>query len=239
MTSEKIILTGKPDFLKPIISEIIAFRQLINNRSIGDFCGYSLDEYVRAKPQSFKLKLLFYSVKEPPWKPPGKDRLVTATYHVPFVSKAKIDWQTIKTACGGDNGYMWGRFRCTANIEDGNGSIRQMQIHGNSESEAEDRLTALLTALSSGKIITQSTTEEKKVGRRDTDKFMYKESTRIYPAYFTIINQEKIVTESNLATLGGNYRKSTARIPLWTDTKPVDTDDLIKEALRVKGSPIP
>lgn len=81
-----------------------------------------------------------------------------------------------------------------------------------------------------------SVAEEKKEGRRATDKLLYKEPTRVYPAYFTIIHQENIVTESNTATLSGNYKRNKARIPLWTETKPPDADEIIREALRVKGS---
>lgn len=233
--TERIILKGRSEMLKPIITELLAIQQLIRNRDIGDFVGYPLDEYVRAKPQSLKLAVLFYSVQSPPWRTIDATRLKSATYNVPFVDRTKVDWQFIKMACGGHNGYLWGRFRCVADIIDDGGSMRQMQVYGASEAEAEQRLKALLT-LSNGTIASLSVAEEKKEGRRATDKLLYKEPTRVYPAYFTIIHQEKIVTESNTATLSGNYKRNKARIPLWTETKPPDADEIIREALRVRGS---
>lgn len=233
--SERIILKGRMQMLKPLITEVLAIHQLIRERDIGEFTGYPLDEYVREKPQSFKLKILYYSVTSPPWRTRDSSRFVRATYHVPFVNRIKIDWQTIKLACGGSNGYMWGRFRACANIVNSDGSIRPMQVYGSSEEEAEQRLKALLT-LSDGTIASLVTAEEKKEGRRAADKLLYKETTRVYPAYFTIIHQEKIVTESNTALLTGNYKRNKARIPLWTDTKPPEAEERIREALRVRGS---
>lgn len=231
MAAERIILRGRAEMLKPIITEILAIHQILENRDLGEFVGHPLDEYVRAKPQSFRIAVQFYSVASPPWRAPEGQKLTRATYYVPSVSKTKIDWQTIKTACGGANGYMWGRFRATANLNDG----RQMQIHGASEDEATDRLKALL-ALSEANLLTLTCAEEKKEGRRASDKLLYKESTRVYPAYFTIIHQEKIVTESNVATLSGNYKRSKARIPLWTETKPHDANAIIAEAIKVTGA---
>jgi hypothetical protein len=235
MAAERIILKGRSETLKPIITEILALHQLIHDRDIGEFCGYPLDEYVRAKPQRFKLKIVFYSVQSPPWRSLDNSELVRATYHVPFVQRSKIDWQTIKTACGGATGYMWGRFLCNANVQDDEGNIRKMQVYGATGAEAEQRLKALLT-LTDGQILTLNITEEQREGRRAADKKLYKESTRVYPAHFTIIHQEKIVTESNIPTLSGNYRRTKFRIPLWTATKPPDADEKILEALRVRGS---
>lgn len=221
--------------LKPVITEILAFHQLIRDRDIGEWTGYPLEDHARARPQIFKITVLYYSVPTPPWKAPSNSKLTKATYHVPFVNRTKIDWETIKTAAGGANGYMWGRFRSTANLADDDGNIRQMQVYGSSESEAEQRLLAL-AALSTGSILTLTPSEEKKIGKRATDKKLYKESTRIYPAYFTIIHQEKIIAESNTATLSGNYIRTKFRIPLWTSSKPSDADELIREALRIRGS---
>lgn len=229
---ERIILKGNSALLKPLITEILAFHQILRDKDIGEFVGQTINEHVRAAPQALKLKVLFYSVQSPPWKAVN---LVKATYNVPFINRSKMDWSTIKAACGGANGYEWGRFRTTANITDSSGNIRQMQVYGASESEAEQRFRALLT-LSEGTIVTLSTAEEKKIGKRATDKQLYKESTRVYPAYATIIHSEKIITESHNATLNGNYYRSRGRVPLWTVTEPPDATETFREALRVRGS---
>lgn len=232
--SEYLIVTGPKKLLPLIITNLLATHQMIYERDIGEFVGQGMNEHVRSQPQALKLKLLFYSVQNPPWRPP-QGELVRATYNVPFLNKAKINWTTIKSACGGDNGYMWGRFRCTANISDKDGNIRQMQVYGASENEAEQRLKTLLT-LSEGQIVTLTNAEEKKEGKRATDKLLYKESTRVYPAYFTLVNSKKIIAESHNATLSGNYYRSRSRVALWTDSKPPDADEIIQEAFKIKGS---
>ncbi len=233
--AERIILKGRSETLKPIITQILAIYQLIENRDIGEFCGSPLDEAVKSKPQALKIKLLYYSVPAPPWKPPTPTtRFIRGNYHVPFISRSKVDWSLIKAAAGGDNGYMWGHWRATANIEK-DGALAQMQIHGSSKSEAVQRLKAL-AALSEGRIASLGCTEEEKEGDRLTNPSLYKEMTRVYPAYFTIIHQEKVFTESSRSTLRGKYKQTKFRIPLWTDTKPKDADEIIREALRVRGS---
>lgn len=233
--AERIVLKGRAEMLKPIITEILAIHQLIENRDIGEFCGSALEDVVKAKPQPLKIKILFYSVSEPPWRNRrASDNFVRATYNIPFINRTRIDWATIKAAAGGSNGYMWGRYRATAGIVH-DGALGQMQIHGSTESEAEQRLKAL-AALSEGKIVSLSTTEEKKEGESATNPNLRKETTRVYPAYFTIVHSEKVITEAGRSTLRGKYKKDKFRIPLWTESKPNDADEIIREALRVRGS---
>lgn len=170
---ERIVLKGKAEMLKPIITQILALHQLIENRDIGEFTGYPIDEFVRHKTQKFKIKILFYSVPNPPWR--GKEgKFVRETYDIPDISRANIDWGKIKLACGGKNGYMWGRFRCTINLDNGS----QIVVHGGSKPEAEERARAFL-ALSEGKLATMTHAEEEKEGVRATDKLLYKETTAL------------------------------------------------------------
>lgn len=230
--AEKIILTGNEEELKPIITQLFAIHQMLEYRDIGQFLGYPVDEYVRARPQPLKVVIVFFSVPTPPWKKlKKKDRFVRATYAIPNIDKRKLTWENIKKACGGANGYQWGRFRCTLHLDNG----RQMQVHGGSEKEAEDRAMAL-AALSTAKIIAKTNAEEKREGRRASDKKLYKDTTRIYPGYFSILNQEKIITQTNTATLDGNFLRDKAKINLWVTKKPSDCDAIIKETLRVKGA---
>jgi len=230
--TERIVLSGKAAFLKPLVTEILALHQLIENRDIGQFVGAAVEDYVRPKPRDISIRVIFYSVPYPPWRANlPTERFVTATYNIPDVKRSLIDWEAIKLACGGANGYMWGRFNAYTNLSNG----RQMQVYGATSGEAEDRLRAL-AAFSEADILTFNVSEELKEGRRAADKQLYKESTRVYPAFFTVLNQPKIVTESNNGLLDGNYKRQRARIPLWVSKKPPNADALIAEALRVRGA---
>lgn len=228
---ERIILAGPEEALKPVIVQTLSNFQLMENKDIGTFVGSPIDDYLRAKPQSIRLVIQFFNVPSPPWTPPGDQRLVSATYAIPDVDPVKIDWEKIKIACGHPNGYLWGRWRATGLLNNG----RQMQVMGATKDEAEDRLKALL-ALSKAELLKKpSITEDR--GEDETGSFL-KQPTRVYPAYFTIMNQYKVpgALGSGVPLSSGNYIRKHDRINLWTETEPEDFSDRILELLRRPGA---
>ncbi|MEC4888292.1 MAG: hypothetical protein SAL70_44355, partial [Scytonema sp. PMC 1070.18] len=176
------------------------------------------------------LVITFYSVAQPPWRRDSGNRLVTATYSIPDVKTSKLDWNDIKLACGGPNGYMWGRFRATGILSNG----RQMQVMGQTGDEAEDRLRAL-AALSNASIVKKPTISEDRA--EDKDKKYLKQPTRIYPAYFTILNQYKSAGArgSGIPMSDGIYKRRQDKIDLWTETKPEAYEQRIQELLKKPG----
>jgi hypothetical protein len=242
VSGEEIILSGAEETLKPIITLLIAIHQLIENRDVGDIVAMPTYEFMRADPPTVKLTVFFSPSKEPPFRnKPGEPQLKPYC-NIPDVDIRKLTWDNVKLASGGTNGYKWGRFLAIANLSNN----RRMQVYGGDEKEAEKRLLALME-LSKAKILTLSVTEEKKVGRRATNKILYKKTTRIYPAYFCVIKNEKIVAEAEReqypvksgirGKLAGDFRRvTTKKIPLWTVKEPPNTKAIIKEALRVRGS---
>jgi hypothetical protein len=235
---QDFILSGSEEALKPIITMLIAMNQLLENKDIGQFLGESIEEYARANPHNIKLQIVFYSVKSPPWRSEDlSKKLHKATYQIPDIDKRKITWSNIKTACGGKDGYMWGRFRATANLDNG----RQMQVYGGTEKDAETRLKELL-ALSKAKILTLTVAEEKKEGRRAADQYMYKPSVRMYPAFFSIINSKKIIKKSNKQLLDGKRRSKlsgdyveygSGKIQLWVEKEPSTAKQMINSAFLI------
>lgn len=239
--AEKFIVNTKQSNAKELLTEIIAIRKLIENRDVGDIVAQSVYDFVRATPHTIRLTVTYYSKKEPPFK---AREVRKAIYNIPDLTRVNADWTKIKTAMGNANGYLWGRFRATANLNNG----RQCAIYGGSEAEAEaeGRLRALLK-LSSAKILTLSVTEEKKEGLRDKDKILYKPNIRMYPAYFSILSSNKIINESNKEitlsfgtkndNLSGTFkRKKTVKIPLWTEKEPSYVKSFIAEMLRDRGA---
>lgn len=238
--SEDIVLSGNEETLKPIIAVLIGIYQLIEHRDVGDIVAMPLQERIIAEPQTVKLTIFFHPNKLPPFTFPKGGHQLKPYCNIPDVNRTKLTWKNIKSLAGGANGYNWGRFLATANMS----NRRQMQVYGGSEEEAQERLLAL-ASLSRAKILTLSVTEEKKVGRRATNKLLYKETTRVYPIYFSVINNEKILIEAEREVrqkgikgqLAGDFRRvTTKKIPLWTKEEPPNTKDLIREALRVRGS---
>ncbi|WP_138500914.1 hypothetical protein [Nostoc sp. PA-18-2419] len=234
---EKIVLAVNRNNYRSVVSEVLANRNLIETRDIGDFVGLPVEDYVRAKVETIKLSVFFFNFQQPPFRERQGFRFVRVTYNIPDVNRAKLDWLTIKNACGGAEGYTWGRFRATANLSNG----RQMQVYGGSDETAANMLRSL-AAFSTAKILTMTVAEEKKEGRRAENKRMYKETTRVYPAFFSVLNFEKVVVEEQReysgfnATLAGDFRRSrTKKIPLWVNKEPSTARAIIIEALRVRG----
>ncbi len=227
---EKIVLSVPEQQAEQAILQTLANHTLLNNRDVGAWVGMPAEEYLKAKPMSLSLVVHFFNVDRPPWRTQERTTpLKHATYTVPNLKRSKADWETIKLACGGANGYMWGRYRCTINTSSG----RQIAVYGGSESEAEDRAKALLS-LSDDEALTVSVSEEKREGRRAGTSKLYKENTRMYPAYAFILHQTKVLNqnESNRSNLSGDYRLSKGRIELWTSQKPPGTDETIRESLK-------
>ncbi|NJM22603.1 MAG: hypothetical protein HC907_29795 [Richelia sp. SM1_7_0] len=96
--------------------------------------------------------------------------------------------ETIKKIAGGVNGYMWGRFRCTVNLS----NSRQLAVYGATKAEAENRMDEILKVIEP-KELTRSITEEEKRGQRKDGKPLFKESTRVYPGYFTVVSSKKFL----------------------------------------------
>ncbi|MCC5641212.1 hypothetical protein LC593_36500 [Nostoc sp. CHAB 5844] len=229
---QRIILAGPQEALKPVIVQTLTNYQLMEAKDIGTFVGSPVDEYLRAKPRSLTLVVQFFSVQTPPWtKRNGQNRLVSGTYVVPEIDTAKLDWERIKLACGGANGYMYGRFRASTLLDNGRG----MACFGQTGDEAEDRLRAL-AALGKGNIVKKPTISEDRT--EDISGTYIKQPTRIYPAYFTVLNQYRVpgAAGSGIPINGKKYIRKDERIDLWTETKPINFEEIILELLKKPGA---
>lgn len=228
VSDEKIVFQNVPEkLLIPAVQTTLNTHRLIANRDVGLVVGMPVEDYARAKPQSLRLVITMLSVKQPPFQRKGKAPQ-RAVITVPDVKVSAMDWARIKLACGGSNGYTYGRFRATANLDNG----RQMVVYGGSEGEAENRMSALLS-LTKATLQTLSITEEKKAGERLRKPKLYKDSIQLYPAYCTIINREEILDPARGdAALGQpNYRDRKGRIDLWPLSEPKDADEVIRRLL--------
>ena len=230
---ERLILSGTETEIQTQMMAAMATHNLIDNRDVGMWVGEPLRWDMRNKPPRFAIRIQFFNNPTPPFYSGGETvREVTCT--IPGIKRSKLDWETIKEACGGNNGYTWGRFLATANLENDQGEFAgKMMIYGGSENEAEKQLKRLLE-LSDYTIQTLSITEERREGKRANNRQLYKESTQVYPAYLTIINTEKVFREDQGdVTLQGTYKRRRDKILLWTPSKPPGFEEQIQELVRV------
>lgn len=227
----RIVLAGAEEYLKPVIVQTLTDIQLMEEINIGTFVGAPIDEVLRAKPLTISLRIQFYNVQKPPYyKPKGETRLVKPYCSIPDVDPAKLDWAIIKQCCGGANGYLFGRFCASAFLDNG----RQMAIYGASKDEAEDRLNELVK-LSKAKFLKKPTITENR--EEDSSGTYMKQPTRVYPAFFTIMNQYQIpgAPNSGIPINGKRYARKREKIDLWLDEKPYDFEERIAEMLKKPG----
>ncbi|MBF2016295.1 MAG: hypothetical protein IGS23_14040 [Rivularia sp. T60_A2020_040] len=236
--SEKIKVTTRSVFENSVISEILGIRELIKNRDVGDIVASPLPEYARANPFELKITIYLFPVKEPPFYKVG---YVRPYINIPEIKRNNLNWTTIKKIAGGSNGYMWGRFRCTVNLDNN----RQLAVYGATDKEAEERVNQILEIITP-KELTRSISEEKKRGQRKDGKPLFKESTRIYPGYFTVVSSKKVSDEFEREkltnneklkpTISGKFKRhKTEKIPLWVKNEPKNANEIIQESLRNRG----
>lgn len=226
---EKIVLAGPEPEVRAQLPAVLAHHQLIESRDIGQIVGEPLDDYIRPRPiDGIRLKFQMYSVKSPPYTRRGSERLVRVTVTVPDVERTKLDWDRLRFACGGPNGYLWGRWRAHAILE----NLQSLTVYGGTKDEAKDRLEAFLF-LSNQTIKTISITEELKEAQRLINPKLYKETTRIYPGHVEVINRERtLAADRGQRSREGNYIDKKARIDLWRGVKPPNFEQTIQELLR-------
>ncbi|WKT80721.1 hypothetical protein QYC27_10535 [Thermosynechococcus sp. PP45] len=229
---ESVILAGDTQSLKPAITSVLATYQLVENRDVGAIVGQPVPDYLAANPQSLRIIIEMMSVREPPWTDlqRGGRRAKRVTIAVPDLDRTKLDWEKIKFAVGGENGYLYGRFRATAFLSNG----RQMAVYCASEEEAEQLMARLLT-LSQAELLRLSITEEKREGELAKRPGLLKQVVRVYPAYFTILNRREYFAPREGETrqsLRQNYQDRKVRIPLYPKQKPDWADQAIADLLR-------
>jgi len=225
--NERIVLHGNELLIRQALPQVMANYQIMENRDVGQIIGAPIEETIKPNVSPISLKLIFYSTPTPPFN----QAKVIAQYSIPDVKKSKLDWEDIKFACGGKNGYNWGRYKASVTLDNG----RQLQVYAGSESEAEDRINAFVS-LSEAEILSLRISEEKKTGMKANGKPLQKETTKIYPAYMTVVTTQKVLNEKKgMPTLQGNYSYRRNRIELWTDTKPDNFNEIIQELLYIPG----
>lgn len=226
----KVYFTGTSSELKTQISTFLGVYQLISDCFIGQWVGYPVRDYVKARNLERKLYIQLSNVQYPPFTPElGKDlRLVECS--VPDPIRSKMDWQKIKNIVGGNNGYLYGRYVCTVEYESG----RQTQVRAASESDAES-LGRKLADLSEHKIRTLRVTEITKTGVYADGKALAINSERVFPNSFYILSRKKVLTtdDKSKPTKEGNVKdRMTKSIPLWTTRAIPSTESMINSMWR-------
>lgn len=228
---EKIILAGPEPQLKAALPTTLAHYQMIESRDVGQLVGQPLNDYVRNKELTLRLRFQLFDRPSPPYGSARNNLLTRVSITVPDVKRSALDWQQLKFAVGGPNGYLWGRYKARGRID----YRRYVIAHGGTEDEAVDRLRAVMQ-LSDARLQTINVTEELREGERLINPRLRKDATRVYPAYVTVINRDRTIAfDEGRASPEGNWVDRQARFNLWRDSPPVDFNERLTEVLRYSG----
>lgn len=227
--TEKIILTGPENLLKQDLVSTLSHYQLLDNRDVGQFVGEPLEDWLLAKPLALRVQFLLFPYESPPFWRDRRIKPTEVTISVPDVTRGKLDWETLKTACGGANGYSWGKYLALARLDNG----RQMHVYASTEGEADQQMNRLLS-LTSAQLVKLTINQEQNRGALAARPYLQKDPRRVYPAYVTIFNRQELMEglDAGRRILRGNFREKKARLPLWTPSKPGNFDQVVQEVLR-------
>ncbi len=222
---ERLIFAGNTQNVQTQIINSLNNYHLVDQRDVGQIIGEPVLDSVRKPPVSLSVRIYLRGVPNPPWFDQNGGQAKRAQVTIPNFNKAKLDWETIKLAVGGINGFLWGRFWVQANLLDGN----KITFYAGSEAEGKD-IAIKLIGLTNTTLSTLNITEEQKEGARILYPKLYKEIQKVYPASMVVINQKKILKISEgVATSTGMYKRRKYLIPLYTETKPENFNLIVAE----------
>ena len=240
----ELIFQGNPAQIK---AQLLEFRNeflLLKSKDIGQFVGYPMGDYLRRKPVPLSV-IIHMSGNPKPLKrgrkPKGQENQQTnnpaqrAQIKILCPNRKFLTWQNIKNAVGGKNGYFWGPHRAYGRIMLDEG-IGKLQCYAGSEQEARNLFYNCL-ALSEGEILSFEVKEEVFSGMKINGKYQEKKRTRVYPNYFTIVNQDQFIRNierdrGRVHIDGNKYLVEDVKIPLYPEQEPIDAADRIRELLR-------
>lgn len=220
---EKIVLAGPQELLKPVIVNTITQYQMMEDRSIGNFMGETIETVANREVRTLMARLIFSSSEKK-----KKDVTSVTLYNV---DKSKLDWLDLKEAMGGLNGYMWGPWSVQAKMDDDS----VIRVWAATEEEGWDRVQAL-SKFVEGEILMVNSYHELKEGKRKVYDTLYKKARKQYPWELLIINPIQILNEENgKATKKGVYKDREALIPLWPKDKPDDWAQKLADLFATPG----
>lgn len=227
-TGETIVLSGRESLLKQQIVQVVTDHQVLDKRDVGTIVAIPTEDYLLAKPKNgLRIVVTLTSNKTPPFS----NAATRVQIEIPDLNRSALDWERIKFAVGGENGYTWGRFFATAFFESG----RRIRVHAITAGEAVDRIKLLLPLIDST-LRTITTGEEAKEGERLLYPSLQKDPVIVYPAFMTVFNRvELLETQRNLGVrnirTGKKYEMREEQIPLWVPRKPSNWESVTQNLL--------
>ena len=149
-------------YINDVIRQVFTIIQTIQaTENLNHVLGLPVTDHIKRSPKTgLTFKITFSNYKDPPWyKSKKRQDYVEHQVSIPFIKRSMLNYQKIRTACGGSSGLVWGKRTCLAyvipNGYRGDNSIiglPQVWVQGDDERTAEKNLLSLLT-LSDSEIV--------------------------------------------------------------------------------------
>lgn len=194
--NETIVLAGREELVRSQMVQTLTQHQLMGNRDVGiNFNGEDYTEHNSRKDPS-QISIVFKMApnnRKPYFRPVNEQqgnlvikRQLKPEITVHYVQKTKLDWQRLKDAVGGINGYIYGRHLCVLHLTKDGGNRGTISCWADTYDNAKD-ICVKLAALTDCDISHANKAEEVEMGNRSTQRNNMKLIHRVYP-YRAIIN---------------------------------------------------
>lgn len=243
----KYLLTGTQPELRSQISMLMAIKQLIGE-SKADYNFEKYEQFVYENPTPLAVQIHWRLGKGRPFEPEELVKAYTLNKATPprpyctfLIDRSKLTWSNIKAAAGGNNGKLWGHHYAVARpqIKEGNLIIKcpQIKIYSSTEQQATEELEAILDLTPAGSYTMTEGKEIQNKGQRAIDPGYRKPTTRVYPAWFYIINHElvdaaRVEASRGRSTTLGKLLKKCHAIELFQDEETAEHRSKIANMMR-------
>lgn len=230
--SERVVLSGREEFLKTTVMSTLATHELLKNRDSGiTILDRDGEEIPVVNNNGIKITITLYNYPSPPyWTVERRKKIVVSQILLENVKRSAVDWNRIKMALGTNSVITKGNWKCTARLNNG----KKLVVWTSTPQEGERFLEKLAELIEPDIIYPLQLEENKGKGNNKSQKF--KEPTAMYSAHMVIVNYDRLSKyESFNNGLGANPYKNPkfekVKIPLYFDQKPGWVDEEIAKIL--------
>lgn len=228
MSDDEIFLFyGREELIKPQILMLINIKQMLDGRDVGQIIGSPIHQLPHNIPKASSVVIHLFDKSTEPF---GNCK-TTPQITIPNVDRDKIaNWQALKQACGGKNGYQHGPAWATATLANG----YKLTVQGAAnKSLAKTRVKALAVfSEAPNEIIHMNNSQDEEIGVSAPGNTFYKERVTVYPGYIAVCNQRRIAKgKRGSADYFGKLKRQQAKFNLWTEEPPPGYAEMIREAL--------
>jgi len=232
---ESYILMGTPSEIRIQLMILMNMKRMLSGSE--GWIGFPFHEWVKASPGGISAQIILLPNKlgvnyaaDPYWS----KRQIS----IPSPDRAKLTYDAIRTACGGEQGLNWGEWQARVYLIDPDrGSQHQMVAGGTSQANAKANLDRFLPFTKcEAKNFTYNQLDYNR-GERAKDPIRAKrQSLDVFPAWLWVFNREALPVETpgtnGLPTHKGRLQARRFKLDIRANKAPTGWAEKLKDAFR-------